>query len=267
MKIHPTAIVAANAILATDVEVGPFSVIGDEVEVGAGSKIQSHVVLEGRVLIGPHNVIGHGAIIGTPPQDNAFSADRKTGVRIGQNNIIREYCTIHRGTADGSETILGNNNFLMAGAHVGHNCVLGDHIIIANNCLLGGHVQVADQAFLGGGCVFHQHIRIGRLAITQGASAFSMDVPPFVVAAERNQVFGLNSVGIRRAGIGPEERKQIKEAFKLVYLSGMNVSDALKQPKDTALGPAAQEFFAFIAAAKTRGICPYRGKGANTLDI
>jgi UDP-N-acetylglucosamine acyltransferase len=263
LKIHSTAIVAAKAILAENVEVGPFSIIGDDVEIGEGSKIQSHVVLEGRLLIGRHNLIGHGAVIGTPPQDNAFLAERQTGVRIGANNVIREHCTIHRGTADGSDTILGDDNFLMAGAHLGHNCIVGNRVIIANNCLLGGHVRVEDQAFLGGGCVFHQHIRVGRLALTQGASAFSMDVPPFVIAAERNQVFGINSVGIRRAGISAEERQEIKAAFKLVYLSGLNISEALKQAGNMKAGPAAREFIDFIAAAKTRGVCPYRGKGDN----
>lgn len=260
MSIHSSTIVAAGAEIAPTAEIGPFCLIGPQVQIGDGTKIESHVVLEGRVIIAQGNTIGHGAIIGAPPQDYSFSGERKSGVRIGNNNIIREYCTIHRGTAEGSETVVGANNFIMAGAHLGHNCEIGNHVIIANNCLLGGYARVDDQAFLGGGCVFHQYLRVGRLAITQGGSAFSMDVPPFVMAAKLNQVFGLNSIGLRRAGFGPEERKEIKAAFKLIYLSGINVSQALKEAQRMNFGPRAQEFFSFIAAGKKRGVCPYRGK-------
>ena len=124
-------------------------------------------------------------------------------VRIGDGNRIREYCTIHRGTSHDSATVVGSHCFLMAGAHLAHNVRLGDRVILANNALLGGHVIVEDRVFIGGGCVFHQHIRVGRLAICQGASAFSKDVPPFTIAAERNGVAGLNVVGLRRAGLTP----------------------------------------------------------------
>ncbi len=249
VKIHPTAIVDPAA------------------KIGARSTIQSHAVIEGDVVIGENNLIGHSAIIGTPPQDLAFSAQTKSGVVIGNNNVIRELCTIHRGTAERSTTTIGDNNFLMAGAHVGHNCEIGNNVIIANNCLLGGHVRVGDGAFLGGGCVFHQHIRVGRLAITQGLSAFSMDIPPFVIAAERNQVFGLNAIGMRRAGFSAEQREQIKAAFKLIYQSGLNVSEALAKASGMKLGDLAEEFFEFVGQAKKRGICPYRGGGGMEMSI
>src|SRR5262245_46044548 len=216
--------------------------------------------------MGEHNLVGHGAIIGTPPQDFSFDAKRRTGVRIGTNNTIRELCTIHRGTTDGSATALGDKNFLMAGAHVGHNCTVGNSVVIANNCLLGGYVEVGDNAFLGGGCVFHQFVRVGRLAITQGASAFSMDIPPFVLAAERNYVMGLNVIGLRRAGLKPAERDQIKAAFKLVYLSGQNVTEALAHAKEKTWSESTREFFDFIAGAKKRGICPLHGRNKNPGD-
>jgi UDP-N-acetylglucosamine acyltransferase len=261
-KIHPTAIVDPTAKIAADVTIGAYAVIGAHAVIGARSAIASHVVIEADVTIGTDNVVDHAAIVGTAPQDLSFSAERKTRVQIGNENVIREHCTIHRGSADGSVTKIGHKNFLMAAAHVGHNCEIGDSVIVANNCLLGGHVRVGDGAFLGGGCVFHQHINVGRLAITQGASAFSKDVPPFVIAAERNYVFGLNVVGLRRAGFSAKDRDEIKAAFKLVYASGLNVSDAIKKATTINFGAAAKEFVDFVANAKKRGICPYK-RGAD----
>lgn len=266
MNIHHTVIIDPEAKLGVCVAIGPYTVIRGGAEIGDYSKIESHVVIEGDVRIGTRNVIGHGAIIGTAPQDLSFSSESKTGVEIGDHNTIRELCTIHRGSADGSTTKIGHRNFLMAGAHVGHNCEIGNGVIIANNCLLGGHVRVDDGAFLGGGCVFHQHIRVGRLAIAQGASAFSKDIPPFVIAAERNYVFGLNVVGLRRAGLTAEEREEIKRAFKLIYTSGLNVSDALTTSKIMKFGSAAGEFLDFVANSKKRGICPLKGNG-NVEDL
>ena len=258
MKIHSTAIVDPTAKIAADVPVGPYAVIGANVAIGERSTIESHVVIEADVSIGSGALIGHAAVIGTAPQDLSFSPDRKTYVKIGNDNVIREHCTIHRGSAEGSTTKIGDKNFLMAGAHVGHNCEIGNDVIIANNCLLGGHVRVGDSAFLGGGCVFHQHVCVGRLAITQGASAFSKDIPPFVIAAERNYIFGLNVVGLRRAGFSAEDRDEIKAAFKLVYASGLNLGQAIEKAATMRLGVAPREFLDFVANAKKRGICPFK---------
>jgi UDP-N-acetylglucosamine acyltransferase len=258
VKIHPTAIVDPRAQIGANVEVGPFSVIGAQTVIGARTVIQSHVAIEEEVLIGAGNFIGHGAIIGAPPQDLSFSPERKTKIDIGHENVIREYCTIHRGSAEGSATKIGDKNFFMAGAHVGHNCEIGNNVIIANNCLLGGHVRVGDGAFLGGGGIFHQHMHIGRLALTQGGSGFSKDIPPFVIAAEINYVFGVNVVGLRRAGFSGQDRDEIKAAFKLLYTSGLNISQALEKADTMKFGKAAREFFEFVANAKKRGICPYK---------
>jgi UDP-N-acetylglucosamine acyltransferase len=262
MKIHPTALVDPGARIGADVEIGPFSTIGPEVGIGDNTIVQSHVVIEGEVAIGTGNFIGHGAVIGGPPQDLSFSPERKTRVEIGNENVIREYCTIHRGSPEGSATKLGDKNFLMTGAHLGHNCAIGDNVIIANSCLLGGHVRVDDGAFLGGGGVFHQHMRVGRLALTQGASGFSKDIPPFLIAAEINYVFGVNVIGLRRAGFSGRDRDEIKAAFKLLYMSGLNISQALEKAAAMELGVPAREFFAFVAAAGKRGICPLK-RGAN----
>jgi UDP-N-acetylglucosamine acyltransferase len=261
-KIHPTAIVDPTAKIAADVTIGPYAVIGAHAVIGSRSAIASHVVIEADVTIGTDNVVDHAAIIGTAPQDLSYSAERSTRVQIGNENVIREHCTIHRGSDDGSATKIGDKNFLMAAAHVGHNCEVGNNVIIANNCLLGGHVRVGDGAFLGGGCLFHQNINVGRLAITQGASAFGKDIPPFVIAAERNYVFGLNVIGLRRAGFSAKDRDEIKAAFKLIYTSDLNVGQAIEKAATMQFGAAAREFIDFVANAKKRGICPLK-RGAD----
>jgi UDP-N-acetylglucosamine acyltransferase len=262
LKIHPTAIVDPSAQIGADVEIGPFAVIGPQVRIGDRTIVQSHAVIEGEVAIGAGNFIGHGAIIGAAPQDLSFSPERKTRIDIGNENVIREYCTIHRGSAEGSATRISDKNFLMTGAHVGHNCEIGNNVIVANNCLLGGHVRVDDGAFLGGGGIFHQHMRIGRLALTQGGSGFSKDIPPFLIAAEINYVVGINVIGLRRAGFSAQDRDQIKAAFKLLYTSGLNIGQAIEKAAAVKFGPAGREFFDFVANAKKRGICPLK-RGAD----
>jgi UDP-N-acetylglucosamine acyltransferase len=261
-RIHPTALVDPDAKIGADVEIGPFSIVGSRVTIGENTVVQSHVVIEGDVKIGNGNFIGHGAIIGAPPQDVSFSPERKTRVEIGNDNIIREYCTIHRGSAEDSATRIGHKNFLMAGVHIGHNCAIGNNITIANNCLLAGYVRVDDGAFIGGGSTFHQLMHIGRLVMVQGSSAFGKDLPPFVIAAERNSVFGVNVVGLRRSGFSAKDRDEIKAAFKLLYESGLNVGQALEKAATMKFGAAGREFFDFVANAKKRGICPWKRGGA-----
>jgi UDP-N-acetylglucosamine acyltransferase len=255
MPIHSTAIIHPEAKIAADAEIGPFVCIEGPAEIGAGCQLQPHVVLTGRVRLGNETRIGYGAIIGAPSQHLSFPPDHPGEVVIGNANVIRELCTIHRSTAEGGATRIGDHNYLMAGSHLGHDVQLGDHVTIANNSLLGGHVQVADRVFIGGGCVFHQHVRIGRLAIAQGASAFSKDIPPFTLAAERNTVAGLNVIGLRRAGLDPARRQEIKNAFKLLYKSGLNTAQALDASAELDWGPNAREFFDFVREAKKRGIC------------
>ncbi len=191
MKVHPTAVIEPGATLGEGVEVGPFSFIGPDAMIGDGTVIGAHVVLEGVVRIGRSNAIGHGSVIGGKPQDLGFKPETASRVEIGDDNVIREHCTVHRGTAEGTATTLGDGNFLMAGAHVGHNCQIGSGVIIANSCLLGGYVRIGDRAFLGGGSAFHQYTRVGRLVITQGNSGFGKDLPPSSWA--RNEMSSLGS--------------------------------------------------------------------------
>lgn len=258
-KIHPSAVIHPSAELDGDVEVGPFAVIEAGARIGAGCVIQAHAVVCGHVVMGQRNTIGYGAIIGGDPQDYAFRPEVRSEVRIGDDNRIREYCTLHRGTAEGSATVVGNGCFLMAGAHLAHNVQLGNGVVLANNVLLAGHILVADKVFIGGGSVFHQHMRIGRLAICQGLSAFGKDIPPFVTAARINGVAGLNVVGLRRAGMGAAQRAEIKEAFSLLYRSGLNTSQALAEAANRSWGSEAAEFWEFCANARKRGLCDFLG--------
>jgi UDP-N-acetylglucosamine acyltransferase len=253
--IHPTAIIDPEATLGSQVAVGPHVVIEGAVQIGDGCEIQAHAVITGRVIMGGGNVIGYGAVIGGDPQDFAFRPELPSAVHIGDGNRIREYCTIHRGSKENTATVVGDGCYLMAGAHVGHNVRLGDRVVIANNALLGGYVQVEEGVFIGGGCVFHQFIRVGRLSICQGASAFSKDIPPYTMAAGRNGVAGLNIVGLRRAGFSPEQRAEIKEAFALLYRRGLNVTQALGVARERAWGAEARACLEFVGAGKKRGYC------------
>ncbi|MBA2585850.1 MAG: acyl-ACP--UDP-N-acetylglucosamine O-acyltransferase [Chthoniobacterales bacterium] len=258
MSIHPSAIVDPAAQIAADVAIGPYAVIGSGARIDGGCVLLSHVIMEGDVQLGANNLVGHGAILGAPPQDIGFLSEMRSGVTIGQNNRIREYCTIHRGAIAESRTVIGDDNFLMAGAHVGHNCVITDGVIIANNCLLGGHVRIDERAFIGGATTLHQNMHVGRLVMAQGSSAFGKDIPPFLLAAERNYVFGVNQIGLKRAGFSSSDRDEIKRAFKLLYRSGLNTRQALEAAGQTDFGPLGREFFAFVANAKKRGILAYR---------
>ena len=257
--IHLTAIVDSGAKIGANVEVGPHTLIGGEVTIGKNTSIGANAVIESEVIIGRGNRIGHGTIIGSAPQDVRFSERIRSRVEIGNDNLIREYCTIHRGTTEGSATKIGDENFLMVGVHVGHNCNVGNNVIIANNVLLAGNVEILDQAFVGGGTTFHQNMRVGRLVMVQGSSAFGKDLPPFTLAAERNLVFGLNIIGLRRAKFPAAQRDEIKRAFKLLYLSGLNTQQALEKSRETEWTEVGREFFDFVANAITkRGVCPLK---------
>ncbi len=256
--LHPTAVIHPAAQIGTGVTVGPYAIVEGAAKIGDGCFIEAHAIVGANVTIGRSNVIGYGAVIGGSPQALGFQTSTRSEVIIGNNNRIREHCTIHRGNSEGSATIVGDDCFLMAGAHLGHDVRIGNHVIIANNVLLGGHVVVADSVFLGGGSVLHQFVRVGRLAICQGMTAASKDIPPFTIAAARNRVAGLNVVGLRRAGLTAEQRGEIKRAFDLLYRSGRNTAQALATATTSPWGPEGREFFDFVAGAKKRGICPMR---------
>lgn len=242
MKIHPSATISPQAI------------IGDNVEIGPDCTVQANAVIEGRTILGSKNFVGYGAIIGAPPQDFAWKEGVQSETLIGDGNTFREYVTIHRGTKEGTATVVGNNCFLMVGSHLGHNVKLGDRVIIANNCLLAGYVEIGDGAVLGGGTVFHQFMRVGPLAMVRGGTRFGKDIPPYVSADGENMLSGINAIGLRRSGLTSEVRMEVRRAFKLMYRSGLNTKQALEKARETEWSPAAQAFFDFIAASK-RGVC------------
>lgn len=246
-KIHPTALIAAGACLADDVEVGPYVIIEDHVSIGSGTKIMAHAVLRSYTTIGERNQIHMGVIIGHDPQDVAFDPAAESYVRIGNDNSIREYCTIHRGTKHGSTTCIGDNNFLMVNVHVAHNVQIGNRVIIANNTMLAGYVKVADRVFMSGAVAVHQFCSIGTLAMISGQSGFSQNVPPFVIALERNSVEGLNMVGLRRAGASPEAIRELKEAYGLLYRSGLLRVEAIARMQACDfVSNEAREFLSFV---------------------
>lgn len=229
MNIHPTAIVSPKAKLADSVSVGPFSVVSDNIVIGADTKIGSHCVIEGNTTIGKGCEIFTGAVVGSRPQDLKFKGE-KVFLEIGDNNIIREYCTLNPGTQDGGKTIVGNNNLLMAYSHIAHDCVVGNGCVLANNCTLAGHVTIEDKAVVGGIVAIHQFVRIGMLSIIGGCSKVVQDIPPFSTCdGHPARVYGLNLVGLRRNGISNDSIRKIDQAFKLFFNSGLSVKHALER--------------------------------------
>ena len=218
MAIDPTAPkafgVSPKAELDPTVEVGPNAIIEDHVKIGAGTRVWANAYITGHTEIGRDNQIHMGAVIGHEPQDLKFDRACRSYLRIGDRNVFREYCTVHRGTEPESATTIGNDCYLMGVSHVGHNCVIGNNVIICNCALLAGHVHVGDQAFISGGVVIHQFTRVGRLAMFSGNARVSMDVPPFTLAAERNEVHALNLVGLRRAKIATEAIAELKKTLQ-----------------------------------------------------
>lgn len=229
-NIHPSAVVHPDAVLADDVEVGPFCLIGPKVKIGAGTRLKSHVVVDGRTSIGSGNIVYAGASIGCDPQDKKYAGE-DTELVVGDNNVIRENCTISIGTVqDEGITRVGSNNLLMANVHVAHDCRVGNNIIIANNVALAGHVHVEDWAIVGGNTGVHQFVRIGQHSMIGGCSCTLRDVPPFVICSGNPAApHGLNSVGLRRFGYTSEQVRGLHQAYRLLYREGLIVKEALEK--------------------------------------
>jgi UDP-N-acetylglucosamine acyltransferase len=230
-NIHETAIIAPGAQITEGVTIGPYSIIGPEVKIGKGTFVDSHVVIEGDTEIGENNKIFSFASIGKESQDLKYRGE-KTKTIIGDNNKIREFVTIHRGTDDRWETRIGSGNLLMAYVHVAHDVIVGDGCILANNVTLAGHVVVDDYAIIGGLTPVHQFCRIGKFAFIGGASAVNQDIVPFCLAeGHKGGPRNINITGLKRRGFSLDEIKAIKEAFKLIFRSGMRLEEALDEIK------------------------------------
>lgn len=254
-KIHPSAIVSPKAKIAANVEIGPFCVIGDDVKIGEGTILKSHVVVEGDTEIGKNNVIFPFAVIGVVPQDLKFKGE-KARVKIGDNNSIREHVTIHLGTQDGAmETKIGSNCLLMVGVHIAHDCVIGNHVILANNATLAGHVEVSDNVVIGGLSAVHQFTRIGKGAMIGGMSGVEADVIPYgLVMGERANLAGLNLVGMKRANISRDEIHALRNFFKKLF-SGENKASFSARVDELSKefeSPLVKEVIAFTKSESSR---------------
>ena len=253
-RIHETAIIDPAAHLAADVVVGPYCVVGPEVELGPGCELASHVRLDGPMACGSGNKFFHGAAIGAIPQDLKYAGARSF-VRIGNDNTFREFVTVNRATEEDRDTVIGNSNLLMAYVHVAHDCILHDHIILANSVNLAGHVEVESHAIVGGVTPVHQFVRIGAYAIVGGGSRVPKDMPPFMKAAGNPlRMVGLNTIGLERNGISEDVRRALKFAFRTLYRSAQNVTQATDKIREEFGGiPEVEHLLDFIQSSH-RGI-------------
>ena len=227
-KIHPTAIIAKEAEVSAGVEIGPYSIIGKDARIGENTYIGPHVIIEGRTEIGPNCKLIAACSIGLPPQDLSYRGEL-TGVRIGENTIIREYVTIHRAAKEGYTTV-GKSCYLMNYVHLAHNVQLGNNVMMANSATLGGYVIVEDFVFIGGLSPVHQHCRIGESAMVGGMTAVRLDLPPYFIAdGSPAKMRGVNKIGLRRRGIKADVREELSKAYKIIYLSGLNTTNALEK--------------------------------------
>ena len=255
MEIHPSAVVSPHAELATGVRIGPYSVIGDHVTIGKDTNIGSHVVIDGHTQLGERNRIYPFVSIGSPPQDIGYRGE-DTRVFIGDDNMIREYATINRATTKEEwKTVVGNENYIMAYAHVAHDCILGNKVIMSNVATLGGHIAVGDYATLGGMVAVHQFVRIGAYAFLGGKSGVDRDVPPFMITAgSRAKLYGVNGRGLTRLGFSRETIDGLKKAYRIIWRENKRMGEGIKEVKEEIKSfPELEMLLSFIEASE-RGV-------------
>lgn len=258
--IHNTAIISENVRLGKDVEIGPWCIIEEEVVIGDGTKLWQNVYVGSGTYIGKDNIIHMGVILGHQPQHRGFKGERGY-LKIGDGNIVREYVTIHRAFEKDKSTVVGSRNYFMAFSHIGHDCKVGNEVVLCNGVLLGGYVTVEDNVFIGGNAAVHQFVRVGRLAMIGGLTRVNQDVVPYTLVECDAEVRGLNIVGMRRAGVSQETRQQIKKAYKLLYTSGLNISNAIDEIQNIPnLSKEVVCIIDFIKSSR-RGICTVKRKG------
>lgn len=259
MAIHPTAVVDPAASIHPTATIGPYAVIGPHVEIGEGCEIMASAYVD-NTRMGRFNTIHPHAVLGGDPQSLGFDKKIRSWVRLGDNNTVRELAQIHRGLTEGSETTVGSGCFLMATAHVAHDCAIGNEVVITNGALVAGHVTVGDRAFISGPSGIHQYCRIGRLAMIGGMSGVSRDVPPFcTVRGDIAFLIGINVVGLRRAGVGTAARTAVKQAFRMLFRAGKSLPEALRQVRvqyegRTDMPAEVEELLAFCETKSKRGI-------------
>ena len=260
MSIHPTAVVSDGAVIGDGVEIGPFVYVGPNVRIGNGCRLLAHSVIDGYTTIGERNVLHPFAALGGPAQDHGVEPGTVTYLKVGDDNVFREGVTAHTGTKPETCTVIGNHNLFMAQSHVAHNCQIGNNVIFVNSACAAGYVQIFDNAILSGLVAIHQFCRVGRFTMISGCSAFSLDVPPFMIAEGRNGgVKGINRVGLSRAGFSEEAIRNIKNLYKIYYRSGLIVSKAIEKIR-TELPQTAEvvEFLEFCKNTKKGVVGPHR---------
>lgn len=256
-QVHPSAVISPSAQLGRDVIVGPFCVIEDDVIVGDGCRLASHVSIKSGTALGAYNEVCEAAVLGGKPQ-HLWAGTELGPLLIGNDNIIREYVTIHRGLTAGTCTTIGEGNMIMVNAHIAHDCQIGNYTVIVNNVMIAGHVTVQDRVYFGGAAGIHQFARVGQLAMIGGQSHLSQDVPPFVIVdGKSNLVCGLNVIGLRRAGFSNDEIRDLKAAYRVIYRSGLTWNDTLEVLANTFQEGPAAEFHRFLTESE-RGVVQER---------
>ena len=265
-QIAPTAQIAPGAEIGPDVVVGHYSIIEDDVIVGARTRIEAHVVIKRWTTMGVDNHVSSGTVLGSDPLDKTFTGERSY-LTIGDGNTIREHYTVSRGTAPESATEIGDNNYIMTSGHIAHNSKIGNETVIASTALIAGHVEIEDRAFVSGGVGVQQYSRIGELAMVGGMTRVNKDVTPYLIHAEPAMaVHGLNIVGLRRAGFSKEEIARIREAYTMLFRSRLPLAEALDKVSAEIDGRPAKHMVEFIRASK-RGICRRLGRQGDDTDV
>ena len=254
VRIHPSAIVHPDAELGEGVEIGPYSIVAGTVGIGDRTRVGAHVVIEGHTRLGEECEIFTGAVIGSVTQDKKYEGGTSY-LRIGNRNKIREYVTINPGTREGTETMIGDDSLLMAYAHVAHDCVIGNRVVLANQATLAGHVLVEDKAIIGGLSAVHQFVRIGTLSIVGGCSKVVQDVPPFMlVDGHPAKAYGINTVGLNRAAVSKNEKAALKKAFKILFREGLSVKNATAKIQEELPETSSIQALLQFLKGSTRGI-------------
>ena len=267
-QIHPTAIVDPGAAIGQGVQMGPGVIVEGDTRIGDGCRLMASAIIRRHTTMGQANEVHPFAVLGGEPQDLKHDPEVRSFLRIGSGNVFREGVTVHRGTGEDAVTAVGDNNYIMSGAHIAHNVRIGSNCVLVNGCALGGYVELQDNSILSAHVLVHQFCRLGELVMVRGNSTPSMHVPPYCMVVERGRIAALNRVGLRRAAhISDEDREQIDQAFKLLYRSGLRTSNALvEMDRHAEWGPAADKFRQFVRQVLqaeppyNRGLCPFLGR-------
>ena len=260
-RIHPAAIISPQAELADNVEVGAYAVIEGQVKIGRDCVIKPGAYLYGPLTMGQGNMVFTGAILGEAPQHLKYQGE-PTSLEIGDGNVFREFVTIHRGTTNRMKTVIGHDNYFMVNAHIGHDCIVGNRVIMANGALVAGHCVIEDSVFLSGNSAIHQFVRVGRLALLSGCSITTKDIPPFVMQQGSDNVVGMNLIGMRRAGMKPADINGIRQAFRILFRDGNPLGIAITRiSSELGHSKAVQELVTFLRQPG-RGINAMRDRNA-----